>query len=188
MAALAHVGVLANGFGLVGVVGAALIWATQREKSLYVSGHALQALGFQVLALLLLIVLVLIWGSCMLLTLLPVFLRPDLYMAELPTPFWIVMGAGVFLLMGVAVVLVGYGLMGAFAALRGELFTYVVVHALVELSRPVAPSSDSQPLPVVQAPAEQPSVASAGPPQPADSDGVVSSPETQSPPDEVAKE
>ena len=76
MAALAHASIIANGFSLVGLLAAAMIWATQRGRSAYVGAHALQALAYQGLVVLLGVILTLSWGACLAVTLLPLALRP----------------------------------------------------------------------------------------------------------------
>lgn len=53
LAALAHAGIVMNSLGGGGIIAAAVIWATQRDRSAFVARHALQALLFQGLGLLL---------------------------------------------------------------------------------------------------------------------------------------
>jgi hypothetical protein len=132
LAALAHVGIVANSFNLLGIIGAALIWMTQRQRSPYVAAHALQALAFQVMAVLLGILLLLIWGGCLVVALLPAMLRPSLYQSDLPLAFWLALGIGLLLLLALAAIVMVYGLMGAAAAWRGKPFRYAVVGSLIE--------------------------------------------------------
>jgi hypothetical protein len=132
LAALAHVGIVANSFNLLGIIGSALIWMTQRQRSPYVAAHALQALAFQVVAVLLGISLLLFWGGCLVVSFLPAVLRPTLYQSDLPLAFWLALGIGLLLLLALAVVVVVYGLMGAAAAWRGKPFRYAVVGSLLE--------------------------------------------------------
>src|SRR5215210_4624103 len=89
LAALAHASIVANVVNLAGMIATSLIWTIQRERSPYVRAHALQALVYQGVVLLVMIVLVLFWGICLALSLLPVALRPDLYRNSLPNyAFW----------------------------------------------------------------------------------------------------
>jgi hypothetical protein len=132
LAALAHVGIVANSFNLLGVIGSALIWMTQRRRSPYVAAHALQALAFQVVVVLLGILLLLVWGGCLVVAFLPAVLRPSLYQSDLPLAFWLAFGIGLLLLLALVLVVVIYGLMGAAAAWRGEPFRYAVVGSLLE--------------------------------------------------------
>ncbi len=132
LAALAHAGVLANGFNLLGLVGAIVIWATQRKQSRYVADHALQALIFQVVSLLFTIIMLVVWGGFLFIALLPAWLRPDLYQDELPLTFRVVLFAG--LLIGFfLVVVIGYGVAGALAAWRGRPFHYLFIDSLLSL-------------------------------------------------------
>jgi hypothetical protein len=135
LAALAHAGVLANVFNLVGMIGAALIWATQHKQSRYVADHALQALLFQLFAFVLTIVMLLFWGGCLLISLLPAFLRPELYRYDVPLAFRVALFAGIIILVFVAVIIV-YGVVGALAAWRGRNFRYAAVNMLLHMQEP----------------------------------------------------
>ena len=89
-AAMAHASVVANVAGLTGLVLAVLLWATQRRRSRFVRAHIVQALVYQIGTLLGVIALMLLWSGCLLLSLLPAALRPDLYRdGTLPDTFWI---------------------------------------------------------------------------------------------------
>lgn len=132
-AALAHIGIIANGFNLLGIIGAVLIWATQRKHSRYVADHALQALMFQVLVLLLVGALLLTWGGVLVLSFLPAVFRPDLYAADPPIAFRLTLLMGLMLLALVVVFAVLYGLLGAFAAWRGHPFRYALVEQVIAL-------------------------------------------------------
>jgi uncharacterized Tic20 family protein len=129
-AALAHIGIVANPFNLLGVIGAVLIWATQHRHSRYVADHALQALIFQILAVCVTVGVLLMWGGCLLVSLLPALIRPELYPNELPLTFRVVLFAGVLILVFVAVC-VGYGVAGALAAWQGRMFRYAMVNSLL---------------------------------------------------------
>jgi hypothetical protein len=147
LAALAHVGIVANSFNLLGIIGSVLIWMTQRQRSPYVAAHALQALAFQVVAVLLGILLLLVWGGCLVVAFLPAVLRPTLYQSDLPLAFWLAFGIGLLLLLVLIVVVVIYGLMGAAAAWRGKPFRYAVVGSLLEemqnAAEPIASPADA---------------------------------------------
>jgi uncharacterized Tic20 family protein len=135
LAALAHAGVLANIFNLVGMIGAALIWATQQKQSRYVADHALQALVFQLLAFVLTVVMLLFWGGCLLISLLPALLRPELYRYDLPLAFRVALFAGIIILVFIAIIIV-YGVFGALAAWRGHHFHYAAVNMLLHMREP----------------------------------------------------
>src|SRR5690242_17004035 len=90
LAALSHASIVANIFSLAGMLATALIWTTRGERSRYVRAHALQSLAYQAAVLVLGLLLVLFWGLCMVLSLLPVFLKPELYhFTNPPRSFWL---------------------------------------------------------------------------------------------------
>lgn len=156
MAALAHAGILANGFNLLGLIGASVIWATHRQRSRYVADHALQALVFQGVGLALTLLSVLLWGGCLLLSLLPAFLRPELYRTAPPVTFWFALAAGLFIAAFLLFSVV-YGLLGAWAAWRGQPFCYVLAGSLIARRRQDPPAAP--PL-TTAAPAEERGAAS----------------------------
>jgi uncharacterized Tic20 family protein len=134
LAALAHAGILTNGMNLLGLFGAALIWATQRQRSSYVAGHALQALLFQGMALLFILLSGMLWGGCVLISLTPALIRPELYRTEPPATFWVVLLMGLFILAFAGSTVI-YGLLGAWAAWRGRPFHYILVSYLMARQR-----------------------------------------------------
>ncbi|MCG8346361.1 MAG: DUF4870 domain-containing protein [Chloroflexales bacterium] len=134
LAALAHAGIITNGMNLLGLFGAALIWTTQRQRSAYVAGHALQALLFQGLVLLLVLLLSIIWGGCLLISLTPALIRPELYRTEPPATFWLALLMGLFILV-FAVSAMFYGLCGAWAAWRGRPFHYILINHLIMMQQ-----------------------------------------------------
>jgi uncharacterized Tic20 family protein len=163
MAALAHASIIANGFSLVGLLAAAMIWATQRGRSAYVRAHALQALAYQGLVVLLGVILTLSWGACLAVTLLPLALRPELYVdGSVPGPFWLAL-SGVVVPIGFGILATVYSLVGALQAYRGHAFHYPFLARLAhdEAQAPVgsaAPEALAGPqnndAPPVEAPGE----------------------------------
>lgn len=132
-AALAHMGIFANGFTLLGIIGALLIWASQGKRSAYVAAHALQALVFQVLMLLVSLLLLLLGSTVLMLAFLPAILRPDLYESDPPVAFRMTL-----LVVGLIVVsfifgVLSYALAGAWAAWRGRSFRYALVRPFIAL-------------------------------------------------------
>ncbi|MEN9935062.1 MAG: hypothetical protein RLZZ387_1641 [Chloroflexota bacterium] len=155
LGALAHASVVANIVNLAGIVTATIIWATQRERSRFVRGHALQALAYQGVVLLALLLMMVVWGACMTLSLLPAILRPELYTeGGPPTGFWVVL-ATLVLPLGLAAASVAYGLFGAYQVFRGRPFRYPLAGRLVEAqsAKPGAQSgAPAQPPPLVMPP------------------------------------
>lgn len=125
LAALAHASIIANIINLAGMIATALIWTSERERSEYVRQHALQSLLYQGLVLLIVIVLLLFWGVCLGLSLLPVALRPDLYRSSPPNSFWIAL-LGLTLPVGFIILTTVYGLYGAYQVYRGRPFRYPI--------------------------------------------------------------
>jgi uncharacterized Tic20 family protein len=132
-AALAHMGIFANGFALLGIVGALLIWASQGKRSAYVAAHALQALVFQVFVLLFSLLLLLLGSTVLTLAFLPAILRPDLYESDPPIVFRLTLLVVGFILVSFIVGVFSYALAGAWAAWRGRSFRYVLVRLFVGL-------------------------------------------------------
>lgn len=126
LAAMAHAGIVANVANLIGLLGAALIFVTQREKSSYVRWHALQALIFQAISALVGFAMAIGWSLCLVLSLLPAIVRPELYRTSPPALFWPVLIAGV-IPFTYAIIVVLYGLFAAVQAYRGRTFQYVLL-------------------------------------------------------------
>ncbi|HMO60008.1 MAG TPA: DUF4870 domain-containing protein [Roseiflexaceae bacterium] len=126
LAALAHAGILINSFNLIGMIAAAVIWTTQREKSAFVRGHAIQSVIYQLVVLLLIILLLVLWSGCLFLSLLPAILRPDLYRdGSPPNLFWLAL---LFAIVPIGFMLIStcYAIYGAVAAYRGNEFRYIL--------------------------------------------------------------
>jgi uncharacterized Tic20 family protein len=132
MAALAHASVI---IPLWGIIGAVVIWATQREKSRFVAFQALQALAYQ-LSLVFLggfgFVCYMCSFSAMMFSSFTLsrsngIISGILTILSSIAPFCIM---GLLMLVGVAVVV--YGFYGAARVLQGEDFRYVVVGRRLE--------------------------------------------------------
>jgi uncharacterized Tic20 family protein len=148
LAALSHASILMNFINLAGVIATALIWTQQREKSRYVSGHALQSLVYQGAVLLIGLFLMLTWGLCMGLALLPALLRPELFRSSPPDAFWLAL-ISLIVPIGFVGLATLYGLYGALQVYRGRPFLYplagrlarnVLIPAAALPSPPLAPS------------------------------------------------
>jgi uncharacterized Tic20 family protein len=148
LAGLAHASIVLNTTGLIGVLAAGVIWATQRERSAFVRAHALQALLYQVVVLVLSLVLVLSWAMCVSLSLLPAALRPELYEGSLPGPFWLAL-SGMILPVVFGILAVVYALVGAVQVFRGRPFRYPLIGRLVAADLQPEPAA----LPATPAPA-----------------------------------
>lgn len=134
LAGLAHgsilLGLFTNGVG--GIVAALVIWATQKEKSEYVAGQALQALVYQAATFLLTMVAWCCWGLVWTaLILVPLAAAPNAYDQAPPAGLWI----GLFLILvplavwGATIV---YGLWGAARCLKGDDFRYALIGRWLE--------------------------------------------------------
>jgi len=150
LAAVAHASVIANVNNLAGMIATALIWTSERERSEYVRQHALQSLLYQGMVLLVLIVLMIFWGLCLGLSLLPAAVRPDLYRSSPPNSFWIAL-LGLALPLGFAVLATLYGLYGAYQVYRGRPFSYPIAGRFMRRRdqsaaepRPIPPSPPAE--------------------------------------------
>ena len=129
LAALAHgsvlLGLFSNGIG--GIVVALVIWLTQREKSAYVAGQALQALVYQAVTLVVIMLAWCCWGMLwMLMTLVPVFANPAAYETALPAGFWV----GLLLMLvplGIWGAAILYGLWAAARSFGSDDFKYLLI-------------------------------------------------------------
>lgn len=159
-AAVAHASIVANVAGLMGLALVVVLWATQREKSRFVRAHVMQALVYQGGTFLVTVTLMLFWSGCLLLSLLPAALRPDLYRdGSLPDTFWFAL-SGLVLPIGYGIAAVLYALYGAYQVYHGRLFIYPLAgrmarQDLLPQASP-APAPVSAPAPVPGAPALPP--------------------------------
>lgn len=134
MAALAHgsilLGIFTNGIGGIGAT--LVIWLTQREKSAYAAFHALQALIYQVVVMVVAMIFWCCWGGMWILTIMPPLIaNPEAYNNAPPPGMWVWMAMMVFPL-GFMALSVIYGLVGAVRTLGGHDFKYAGVGNWVE--------------------------------------------------------
>ena len=132
LAALAHASVILPFWGLIGAI---VVWATQREKSRFVSFQALQGVVYQFVPVL----AGFLGFACYMCSFLGIFLvmpmgtsGPDTVsgpLARIATffPFCVM---GLFMLVGFAFVL--YGLYGAARVLQGHDFRYILIGPWLE--------------------------------------------------------
>jgi uncharacterized Tic20 family protein len=130
LAALSHAAIIANPFNLLGMVAAALIWYAHRQRSAYVADHAIHALVFQFAGLFVLMALGSMWGGGVLVSLLPVMLRPHLYRADWPISFWVALASGLVII-PIALAWLIAGCIGAWHAWHGRAFRYGLVGRLL---------------------------------------------------------
>jgi uncharacterized Tic20 family protein len=134
LASLAHgsiiLGMFTNGIG--GILAALVIWLTQKEKSAYVAAQALQALVYQVVTFLLIMLAWCCWGAVwMIMIFVPLIADPVAFEAAPPAGLW----AGLILMVfpiGVWGLTILYGLWGAARCLGGHDFGYAVIGPWVE--------------------------------------------------------
>jgi len=127
LAALAHTLVVANWVGLGGAV---ILWALNREEKGYVSFQAAQAAVYQLLTMLATIVCWVCWFGFYMLSLTPLMVAPT----EFPGGagiFWLGL-ASMFIPVAIMAVLVLYGLWGAVRCFQGRSFRYVLIGPWLE--------------------------------------------------------
>jgi len=120
MAALAHLAVILPFWGIVAAI---VIWATQKDKSKFVGAHAVQAIGWQVLMIVLWFAGMVVYVSSFVLMIGSMAItggaRSDAAPAAILIPF------GVMGLLGlVALVVVIVGLVAAYHAFQGRPYWY----------------------------------------------------------------
>jgi len=139
MAALAHASVILPFWGLIGAI---VIWATQREKSRFVGFQALQVMAYQIA----LILVGFLGFGCYLCSFFGTFMLVPLGMfvaegasdaegimgmlAVMLTTFFPFCIMGAFVLAGI--LFVGYSLYGATQVLQGHDFRYAVIGRRLE--------------------------------------------------------
>src|SRR5436853_2468938 len=160
LAALSHAVIAANIVNMVGMIVTVSIWTMQRERSRYVSAHALQSLLYQGAALLIGTLLFLCWGVCLAFSLLPAQLRPELYRTSPPSSLWLAL-LGLLVPVGFVALTILYGFYAALQVYRGRPFRYPLIERLMprELKLAIAPSPAppaDAPAPTPLAPGEQP--------------------------------
>jgi uncharacterized Tic20 family protein len=142
LAALAHASVILPFWGLIGAIA---VWATQREKSRFVSFQALQGVAYQ----LSLILLGFLGGACYMCSFLGMFLTMPAGIFAMEgisgpnttgglvamlitfiTTFFPFCVMGIFVLIGATFVI--YGLYGAVRVLQGHDFRYAIIGPRLE--------------------------------------------------------
>lgn len=137
LAAASHgsilLGLLTNGIG--GVVAALVIWLTQKERSAYVAGQALQALVFQGFTTIVTMVAWCCWGFLWVALIIPPLVaNPEAYENAVPAGFWV--GLGLLAIpLAIWVATTAYGLWGAVRCLGGHDFKYAIIGNWLERSR-----------------------------------------------------
>jgi uncharacterized Tic20 family protein len=127
MTAIAHGSIVAGGFG---IVAAAIIWLTQREKSGYVRFQALQATAYQFAGMLATILVWACWGCFYAVSLIRLVGDPQGFEAAPPPIFWISLTS-----MILPIALMGlwwlYGLYAGLRTLLGHEFQYIWLGSIV---------------------------------------------------------
>jgi uncharacterized Tic20 family protein len=129
LAGLAHgsivLGLMSNGIG--GVLAALVIWVVKKDKSPYLAFQALQALVYQAITLMVIMMTWCCWVLLyMVLIFVPLLSNPDAYQAAPPAGMWI----GLVLMvipLGIWGLTILYGLWGAARSLGGHDFQYAII-------------------------------------------------------------
>jgi uncharacterized Tic20 family protein len=129
LAGLAHGSILLGFFtgGVGGILAALIIWLTQKEKSAYVAGQALQALVYQSLTYLITMACWCCWGLFWMVSILgPLAGNPEAFENNPPATLWIGLVFMIFPL-GVWGLTILYGLYGAARCFGGNDFKYAII-------------------------------------------------------------
>ena len=129
LAGLAHgsilLGLLTNGVG--GIVAALVIWATQKEKSPYAAAQALQAMVYQAVTFVIMMIAWCCWiGLYMAMIFVPLVNDPGAFEAAPPAGLWVGM-ALMIVPFGIWGLIILYGLYGAVRCLGGHEFRYTII-------------------------------------------------------------
>jgi uncharacterized Tic20 family protein len=122
LAALSHGLILTN---FVGAIGAAVIYALNRDRSRYVAFQAAQAAAYQLAGFLLTIGCWVCWTAGYFASLLPLMVDPSAY-PEPPWYFWAALASSLLPLAFMGLIWL-YGLWGAVRALQGRPFSYILI-------------------------------------------------------------
>jgi hypothetical protein len=130
LAGLAHASIVT---GVIGLVASLLIYITQKEKSAYTARQALQAVFYQLIGSIVVIVAWSCWGVFYALTFIPLITNAEQYQDAPPPIFWI--GLGSMILPFIVMAIWGlYGLYGAIQVWLGKDFHYAFIGRLKILS------------------------------------------------------
>lgn len=134
LAALAHASVLISLFtGFGGAIAAAVIWASQKDKSQYVAFQALQATAYQLIGALVFGLAWCCWLGFYFATWIPMIPQLEQDPETLPPIFWVGMFSMLcpMLVMGAWAL---YGLWGALETYRGKDFHYPAIGGWIKRS------------------------------------------------------
>jgi len=129
LAALAHasilLGLMSNGIG--GIMAALVIWVVKKEKSPYLAFQALQAMVYQAITFVVIMMAWCCWTMLYLgLIFVPLLSNPSAYETSVPPGMWI----GLLLIvipLGIWGLVILYGLWGAARSLSGHDFEYALI-------------------------------------------------------------
>ena len=134
LAGLAHGSILLGLFtsGVGGIVAALVIWVTQKEKSPYVAAQALQAMVYQAVTFVIMMIGWCCWLALyMALIFVPLISDPVAFEAAPPAGLW--WGLALMIVpLGIWGLIILYGLFGAVRCFLGHEFRYVIIGRWLE--------------------------------------------------------
>ena len=129
LAGLAHGSILLGLFtsGVGGIVAALVLWATQKEKSAYVAAQALQAMVYQAVTFVVMMIGWCCWTALyMAMIFVPLINDPVAFEAAPPAGLW--WGLALMIVpLGIWGLIILYGLYGAVRCLGGHEFKYAAI-------------------------------------------------------------
>jgi uncharacterized Tic20 family protein len=125
MSLLSHLSIIIPNIGVIAPV---IIWVTQKDKSKFVRFNAIQAIFFQLLFFVLVILSVFIGVILMLVSTFILTKTPD---AAPGTLFWVSMGI-VYLFFPLYIIFMIYAVVAGVKSFKGKIFRYLIIGRIIE--------------------------------------------------------
>jgi uncharacterized Tic20 family protein len=125
MSLLSHLSIIIPNIGVIAPI---IIWVTQKDKSKFVRFNAIQAIFFQLLFFVLVILSVFTGVILMLVSTLILTKTPD---AAPGTLFWVSMGI-MYLYFPLYIIFVIYAVVAAVKSFKGKIFRYLIIGRVIE--------------------------------------------------------
>ena len=125
MSLLSHLSIIIPNIGVIAPI---IIWVTQRDKSKFVRFNAIQAIFFQLVFFVLVMLSVFTGVILMLVSTFIITKNPDAAPGAL---FWVSMGI-VYLYFPLWIIFVIYAVVAAVKSFKGRIFRYLIIGRIIE--------------------------------------------------------